>query len=53
MDSGELPTTMFNEGNEIKDEDLPEKSGDLFKFKIDGLVMNANIDQNLYLQIKL
>ena len=32
MGSGELPTTMFGEGNEINDEYLPEKLADLFKF---------------------
>ena len=28
MDSGELPTTMFHEGNEIRDEDLPDVFAD-------------------------
>ena len=37
MDSGELPTTMFHEGNEISDEDLPDVFADLFKSKIDNI----------------
>ena len=45
MDSGELPTTMFHEGNEITDEDLPDVFADLFKSKVDGLVINCLLQQ--------